>query len=381
MRIICAPDSFKESMTAHEAAEAMARGIHRTSPQAQVDLCPIADGGEGTVAAMLAATGGESRSSRLRGPLGEEVSAVWGLLGRQSGEPITAVIEMAAASGLVLSPPGHRYPMRASTFGTGQMILAALDAGAQRILLGIGGSATNDGGTGMAQAMGVHFIDINGQIITETMCGGLIPRIHRIDISRLDPRIAHARIIVACDVTNPMTGLNGASHIYGPQKGATPSQVAQLDAALEHLASLFERQLGKQVRDVPGAGAAGGLGGGLLAFLHAELQRGIDVVLAATDFHRRVRGCDLCLTGEGKLDGQSLSGKACLGVAAAARGHGVPTVALVGCIGSEVEKTLQAGLSAYHVIGENIPAEESIRRGQELLETATEKVLRQWMKP
>jgi len=376
MKIICAPDSFKESMTAEQAAGAMQRGIHRVEPGAEVDLCPIADGGDGTVAAMLAATAGVARSTTVQGPLGDNVSAVWGMLGRQADVDETAVIEMAAASGLALLKPSDRDATQTSTFGTGQLIAAALDAGAKRILLGIGGSATNDGCCGAAQALGVRFINADGDPIDQPMTGGLIPSVATIDMSGLDKRIERTQIIVACDVTNPMTGPKGAAHIYGPQKGATQQQVLELDRALVHLADLFREQLSRDVRDGPGSGAAGGLGAGLMAFLDAKLESGVEMVLDATAFARRVGSCDLCLTGEGRLDGQSLSGKACLGVARVAQEHGVPTVALVGSIGPDVERTLDAGLSAYHAISGDLPLPEAIRRGEELLEAATAEAIR-----
>ncbi len=379
MKIICAPDSFKESLSAAEAADAMARGIKRAAADAQIDRCPIADGGEGTVDAMLAATGGQANVTQVRGPLGEPVSARWGLLGSTDAGPLTAVIEMAEASGLALVLPDQRDATRTTTFGTGMLIKAALDAGAERILMGIGGSATNDGGCGMAAALGVGFLDSDGAAMDgppAEVSGGMLTRIDSIDMSGLDPRIAGVQITVACDVSNPLTGANGASAIYGPQKGASPQQVELLDGALQHLAGLFARGLGKDIEHLPGAGAAGGLGGGLVAFLGAGLQPGIDLVLEAVGFEKRATDCDLCLTGEGRMDGQSLSGKACLGVAQAAGMQGVDTIALVGSVGSQADRTLDAGLKAYHVISEGVSLEESMRRAAELLEQATFNVIR-----
>lgn len=372
MKIICAPDSFKESMTAEAAARAMGRGIRRALPDAEVELCPIADGGDGTVDAMLAAMHGEARQTTVTGPRGGKVDARWGLFGDGA-----AVIEMAAASGMAILQADQRDPTLTTTFGTGELIAAALDAGARRILIGIGGSATTDGGAGCAQALGVRFIDDKGNEITEPMTGGLLSRIAGVDMTGRDPRIADAVITVACDVTNPMTGPQGAAHIYGPQKGATPRQVEDLDAALRHLADLMRDQLGRDVETIPGSGAAGALGAGLLAFCDATLDSGAKLVLEACKFHERVAGCDLCLTGEGRLDGQSLSGKACLTVAQAAKAAGVPTIALVGCLGEQVERTLEAGLHAYHAISEGLPTDEAIRRGEELLENKTAQILRQ----
>lgn len=377
MRILCAPDSFKESLTAAEAARAMARGVRKAAPQAQAEECPIADGGEGTVDAMLAATRGTQRLTRVAGPLNQPVQARWGLLGTQPHQPRTAVIEMAAASGLPRVPPHQRDPTRTTTFGTGELIRAALDEQARRIILGIGGSATCDGGCGAAQALGARFLDSHGQIIQEPITGGMLQRIAQIDLSTLDDRLRRAELVVACDVTNPLTGPDGAAYVYGPQKGATPQQVRLLDEGLAHLASLVEQATGQQLHLTPGAGAAGGLGYGAMAFLGGKLRRGIELVLDAVDLERRVRGCDLCLTGEGRLDGQSLSGKAILGVAQAAARQGVPTVALVGSLGPDAQRCLQAGLEGYIVIGEGLSQEESIARAASLLEDAAARLIAQ----
>lgn len=378
MHILCAPDSFKESLTAPEAAAAMARGIRAALPDATVDQCPIADGGEGTVEALVHATDGMLHRTQVRGPTGESVDATWGVLGEAADNGTTAVIEMAAASGLALVPEAQRDPMRTSTFGTGQLMAAALDHGARRIILGIGGSATNDAGCGAAQALGVRFIDADGREINEPIAGGLLERIARIDLSQLDARLADSQLTVACDVINPLTGDQGAAHVYGPQKGATPEMVRALDDGLRHFAKLCRAQLGRDVEAMPGAGAAGGMGGGMVALLGATLRPGVAIVLDAVNFARRVSGCDLCLTGEGRLDGTSLSGKACLGVAQAAKKANVPTVAIVGCLGDDVQRTLDAGLHAYHAIGEGLPAAESMRRAAELVEQTTQRIVRDW---
>ena len=379
VKIICAPDSFKESLSAPDAARAMARGIERERRDADVDLCPVADGGDGTVEALLAATVGEAKVTSVHGPLGRPwVKARWGLLGRRGDEPLTAVIEMAAASGLAILPPADRDPTRTTTLGTGVLIRAALDAGAKRIIVGIGGSAPNDGGCGMAMALGAAFIDLEGRLMTDgPPTGGTLERIGEIDLAGLDSRIVNTPITIACDVTNPLTGPDGAAYIYGPQKGALPEQVEQLDKGLAHLGRLFREQLGQGVESMPGAGAAGGLGAGMVAFLNATLRPGIDLVLDAVGFERRVADRDLCLTGEGRLDGQSLSGKACLGVAAAAAGRRVETIALVGSIGPGAERTLDAGLKAYHEIGPGLPVAESIAGAGELMEQAAARVVRE----
>lgn len=344
MKVLCCPDSFKESISATDAAEAMARGVRAAG--AEADVCPLADGGEGTVEALVAATGGELRVTRVRGPLGDHVEAAWGLLPDGA-----AVIELAAAAGLALVPTDQRDPEKTTTFGVGELIAAALDAGAQRIILGIGGSATTDGGCGAAQALGVKFAGIDGW-----PRGGVLSSIHAIDRSGLDPRLANVTITVACDVTNPLTGPNGAAHVYGPQKGATLNQVDRLDAGLRHLASLCDAD-----DAMPGAGAAGGFGYGAVAFLGATLQRGIDLVLDAVKFDERVADCDMILTGEGKLDAQTLSGKTIAGVLNRSRNK--PVTALVGRVEGQPP-------CAFRVIGEGLPAVESMRRAGELLEKA-----------
>ncbi|MCE9590307.1 MAG: glycerate kinase [Planctomycetes bacterium] len=378
MKIVCAPDKFKGSLTARQAAAAMAAGAGRALPGAVIDQCPVADGGEGTVDAMLAATGGARRVTAVTGPVGEPVRAEWGTFDGADGA--TAVIEMAAASGLALVPRFERDPAKTTTWGTGELLMAALDAGVSRIILGIGGSATNDGGVGAAAALGVRFLDGLGSLIpAATLCGGILDQIVGIDTTWIDPRLARVRITVACDVSNPMTGPNGAASVYGPQKGATPAQVEMLDRNLRHLAELFRSELGRDVEHLPGAGAAGAMGGGLMAFLGAELSPGIAMVLDAVGFDRRVAGAALCMTGEGRLDGGSLAGKVCVGVARTAAKHDVRTVALVGATGPGVERAGEAGLAAVRVIGEGLPQEESILRAAELLEKAAERAVREFV--
>ncbi len=374
MKFVIAPDSFKESIGAPQAAQAIARGILKVFPGAECDLCPIADGGEGTVEALVAATGGQMRATEVMGPLGERVTAAWGLL----GDGKTAVVEMAAASGLPMVPVAKRNPMLTTTYGTGELIKAALDAGVTKIILGIGGSATTDGGTGAAQALGYRFMDAGQAEIKAPMAGGLLSKVVWIDSSGADPRLKHVTVLVACDVTNPLTGRNGSAAIYGPQKGATPEMVRLLDDGLAYLAEVIERDLGRDVQDLPGAGAAGGLGAGAMAFLNAKLSPGIGLVLDAVGFDARVRGAAACLTGEGRIDGQSLAGKACLGVANGALTHGVKTWALVGSAGPGAEDAIAAGLAGYDVIGKGLTKEESMRRAGELLEAAGERWAKAW---
>ncbi len=346
MRIVVAPDSFKEALSARQVCEAIARGIRRARPDATIDLLPMADGGEGTVDALVAATNGQLRESTVTGPLGEPVRACWGLLGDGGG---TAVLEMAAASGLGLVPPDRRNPLLTTTFGTGELIAAALDSGVRRILIGIGGSATNDGGTGAAEALGVRFVDRNGRVLPSGLSGGQLGRIARVDVASRDPRIGRVPIEVACDVDNPLCGPRGAAAVYGPQKGADPESVRILDANLAHMADVIQRDLGKDVRDIPGAGAAGGLGAGLLAFFDAKLRPGIQMVMDALRFSERIAGADLIITGEGRLDRQSMMGKLIEGVGRAAKSAGVPVIALVGSVGQGADDAREV-LESYHCI-------------------------------
>lgn len=369
-----APDSFKESLSAEAAARAMAAGIAQVDPLIEIDRCPISDGGEGFVAALSAAANGTAQQTVAAGPLADPVEAAWATLPDQ-----TAVIEMAAASGLERLTPAQRNPLHTTTLGTGQLIAAALERGCRKILVGLGGSATTDGGAGMAQALGVRFFDRDGQRITRPLCGGVLREITRIDTDAVLPALPGTQVQVACDVTNPLTGPTGAAAIYGPQKGATPDQVAQLDDGLRHLARLIREQLKLEVEHVPGAGAAGGLGAGLIAFAGAALTSGIDLVLDATRFAERVAACDLCLTGEGRLDGQSLSGKAILGIARLAESHGVPTIALVGSADHDAAATLNHGLHAYHEISAGHPRKYAMQNAAELLAHKTESVVREWI--
>jgi glycerate kinase len=371
MRIVIAPDSFKGSLTALAAAEAMERGALRVFGGAAVAKVPIADGGEGTVEALVAATNGRIEEREVRGPLGEPVRARWGVLG--GGD--TAVIEMAAASGLPLVPRDRRDPRVTTTYGTGELLRAALDAGITNLVVGIGGSATNDGGTGMARALGVRFLDAAGADLPEG--GAALARLARIDLSGLDPRVASARITVACDVTNPLTGPRGASAIYGPQKGATPDMVRELDAALARFATVAAQATGRDVAGAAGAGAAGGLGAGLLFFTPARLRPGVEIVLESTGFEEKVRDADLVLTGEGRTDAQTAMGKAPVGVAKVAKRHGVPVVCVSGGLGDGAEDVLAEGIDA---VVDMIPApmalEEAMARAAELLEAGAERACR-----
>jgi glycerate 2-kinase len=340
MKIIIAPDSFKESLSSIEAARQIGAGFREIFPDAEILELPVADGGEGTVEALVAATGGEIRKARVSGPMGTPVEAFYGV----SGNGRTAVIEMAAASGLALVPADRRNPLLTSSSGTGQLIRRALDDGLQHLIIGIGGSATNDAGAGMLQALGVRLLDGQGRDLPGG--GGALGRLAAIDVSGLDPRLRECRIEVACDVDNPLTGERGASAVYGPQKGATPAMVAELDANLALFARRVERDLGRSMETVPGAGAAGGMGGALLAFLGARLRPGVEIVLDAIDLKTLVRDADLVITGEGRIDGQSASGKTPVGVARVAVEQGVPVIALAGSLGRDAEDVLACGIEA-----------------------------------
>ena len=327
MKIIIAPDSFKESLSAEGVANAIGRGFAEVFPAAELVLLPVADGGEGTTDALVAATSGQRISQKATGPLGQQVDAFWGILGdgeTQAKSEVNgqiAVIEMAAASGLDLITPEQRDPLKATTRGTGELILAALDHGAEHIIVGLGGSATNDAGAGMLQALGVKLLDETGVDIPAG--GGSLAQLHSIDLSQMDSRLQHVRFEVACDVDNPLVGPNGASAIFGPQKGATPDLVERLDKNLEHFAKLTLAATGKDIVNAPGAGAAGGLGGAFLGYLNANLKSGIDIVLDAVAFESHLEGASLVISGEGRIDSQSIRGKTPVGVSKRAKAAGL----------------------------------------------------------
>jgi glycerate kinase len=371
MRVVIAPDKFKGSLTALQAAQAMARGVMRAVKDASVDLIPMADGGEGTVDALVAATGGSHHEVWVTGPLGAKVLARFGLL----GDGRTAAIEMAAASGLVLAPREERNPLIATTRGTGELLLEAIAAGARRVILGIGGSATNDGGAGLGQALGYGLLDAEGHELGPG--GGSLGRLARIDRPERRAEFDGIEVLVACDVTNPLCGPEGASAVYGPQKGATPEMVKVLDANLRHLAGVIARDLGISIAELPGSGAAGGLGGGLVAFAGGRLERGVDLIIDAVNLAGRLGGADLCLTGEGAIDEQSAFGKTAVGVGRLARSLGCPTLALAGTIGPGAEAVLEQGIDAYFSICAGpIGLEQAMAQAGELLERVTEQVLR-----
>jgi glycerate kinase len=368
-RIVVAPQSLKGSLDAPQVGEAIARGIRRVLANASVTVIPVADGGEGTVRALVAATGGQLRRAIVSGPLGAPVEAEYGILGAAAGAAATAVVEMASASGLPLVPAEARDPGAASTFGTGELMRAALDAGCGELLIGIGGSATNDGGAGMAQALGARLLDAEGH---ELPRGGLaLGRIDRIDVSGLDARIRAATVRVACDVSNPLLGPTGATAVYGAQKGVTPDLAPLLDAALARFAATIAQDLGVEVAEIPGAGAAGGLGAGLLAFAGARLVPGAELVLDALQFTSRIAGADLVITAEGQLDAQTRNGKSVGAVARAAHDAGARVIALAGRVALSDADLEALGLDAALPIADGpLMLAESMARAAPLLEEA-----------
>ncbi|WP_052350813.1 glycerate kinase [Paenibacillus gorillae] len=470
MKIIAAPDSFKGSLSAVEAAAAIARGVRRALPQADVIEVPVADGGEGTLSCLLAATGGQRVEAEVTGPMGKPVHATYGLLGRaeyesqdesrkqDSGEdahrnpdtgenyggslvaygegdlgenanrslgavgnhngslascgeddlgedaqarlgegwgvddeqPVAAemtghvanrsgiaVVEMAEASGLMLVPLHDRNPLLASTYGTGQLLRHALDAGCRQFVLALGGSATNDGGAGMLQALGMKLLGHEGKPIAEGIGGGSLIDIAAIDDSEFDSRIAESRFIIATDVGSPFVGPNGASQVFGPQKGADPAMVQQLEEGMTAWADLIAGKTGVSLHELPGAGAAGGLGGAFLAFFPAAVRRGIDVIMDYTGLRRQLDGAALVLVGEGRMDGQTAAGKAPMGVALEAKRLGIPAIALAGSVGSGIEPLYDAGIvSAHSIVNGPMSLEEAMSRTAELLEQAAEQVVR-----
>lgn len=371
MRVIVAPDSFKGTLSAPEAAEAMAAGIRSVMPAADIDLIPVADGGEGTTEVLVKATGGRLREHEVLGPLGNPVRATWGIL----GDGRTAVVETASASGWRLVPADRRNPGFTTTYGTGELILAALDAGVKRIIVGLGGSGTNDGGAGMAEALGARLLDGQGRQLARG--GEALLGLKRIDLTALDRRLSAVEIIGACDVANPLLGPEGASLVYGPQKGATPDQARVLDEALGILSAVLRHQTGLDVSAIRGGGAAGGLGAGLAAFLNARLTRGIDLVLDAVGFDERIAGADAIVTGEGSLDRQWKYGKALQGVLERASRAGIPVYAIAGIIeGPASVYTGPGGFAGVtSLVGAGVTRLEAERRARELLRLQTAALL------
>lgn len=356
MKIVIAPDSYKESLSAVDVAQAIEKGFREIFPDAEYVSVPVADGGEGTVDAMISATKGSKITTTVTGPLGEPVTACWGM----SGDGKTAIIEMAEASGLALVPIEQRNPLITTSYGTGELILRALDNGARNIIIGIGGSATNDGGAGMMQALGARLTDANGKEIGQG--GGSLLSLNGIDISGLDERLESCVINVACDVTNPLIGENGASRIFGPQKGACEKMIVELDSNLSHFADVIKKHLHIDVKNAPGAGAAGGMGAALMAFLGADLRSGVEIVTEALNLEEHIHDCSLVITGEGRMDSQSIRGKVPVGVAAVAKKYRKPVIGIAGSLTSDVAIVHQYGIDAvFSVLNSIGTLEEALK--------------------
>lgn len=370
MKIVLAPDSFKESMTAKEACEAMEKGIKKADPDVTCVQVPMADGGEGTMQSLVDATRGNIHSLQVTGPLGNQVMAQYGIL----GDGKTGIIEMSSASGIHLVPSEQRNPLITTTYGTGQLIKACLDCGVEKLLIGIGGSATNDGGAGVVQALGGKLLDQDGKELR--FGGGELNKLHTIDLTEFDPRIKNVVVEVACDVNNPLCGEKGASHVFGPQKGATAEIVQRLDANLKHYAGIIHKQLGKDVIDVPGAGAAGGLGAGLLVFLNGTLKRGIDLVIEYAHLEEIVKNADMIWTGEGSIDFQTQFGKTPYGVAAVAKKYNKPVIAFAGRVGEDIDVLYEKIDAVFGIMQGVTSLEAALKQGPVNLEKTAENVMR-----
>ncbi|HHF6576831.1 TPA: glycerate kinase [Haemophilus influenzae] len=371
MKFVIAPDSFKESLTALEVATAIETGFKRVFPDADYVKLPMADGGEGTVQSLVDATQGKLIECEVTAPLGDKVKSFFGL----SGDGKTAIIEMAAASGLHLVPPEKRNPLLTTSYGTGELIKLALDLGVESFILGIGGSATNDGGVGMLQALGMQCLDSQDKPIG--FGGAELANIVKIDVQQLDPRLQQVHIEVACDVNNPLCGECGASAIFGPQKGATPEMVKQLDAALSHFAEIAERDCGKQIRDQAGAGAAGGMGGGLLLLPSVQLKAGIQIVLDRLRLIDYVKDADVVITGEGRIDAQSIMGKTPIGVARTAKQFNKPVIAIAGCLREDYDVVFDHGIDAvFPIIHQLGDLSDILKQGEQNLISTAQNVAR-----
>ncbi|MCT0042659.1 glycerate kinase [Weissella confusa] len=373
MKFVIAPDSFKESMTAKAAAVAIQAGLQKIYPDADYELVPMADGGEGTVQSLVDATEGEIITADVQNPLHETVSAFYGVLGDQQ----TAVIEMSAASGIQFVTTETKNPLITTTYGTGQLIKDALDRGMRRFIIGLGGSATNDGGAGMAEALGVRFLDENGQQIARG--GAALATLHEIDMSNLDPRVAESEFLLASDVTNPLVGETGASAVFGPQKGATPAMVAELDAALTNYAAVIKAQLGVDLANTPGAGAAGGLGAGTLAFTQAKMQSGISLVVEATELVAKAANADVAFVGEGAIDFQTQYGKTPMGAAQAVKqaSPNAKVIGLAGYVGDGIDALYDLGIDAvFSIVPGAVDLPTAMKTGEANLTRTAENIAR-----
>ncbi|EGD52480.1 glycerate kinase [Thermoanaerobacter ethanolicus JW 200] len=370
MKILIAPDKFRGSLSAFEVADSIEKGILKVFPKAVIEKVPMADGGEGTVESLVDATGGKIIKTNVKDPLFRDIESFYGIL----GDGKTAVIEMAAASGLYLLKDYERNPMITTTYGTGQLIKDALDRGCRKFIIAIGGSATNDGGAGMASALGVKFYDKDG--IEIGLGGGELSKIYSIDTSNLDDRLKECEFIVACDVANPLIGENGASRVYGPQKGATKEMVEVLDKNLEHYGKLLEKYFNKKIIDVPGSGAAGGLGAGLMAFLNAQLKSGIEIITETLKLEEKIKEADIVISGEGKIDFQTAFGKTISGIAKLCKKHNKPLIVIAGTV-EDIEKLYEIGVSSvFSTMEKPMSLEDAVKNAPTLLEKSAERIFR-----
>lgn len=370
MKILIAPDKFRGSLSALRVADSIEKGILKIFPKAIIEKVPMADGGEGTVESLVDATGGKIIKTKAKDPLGRDIESFYGIL----GDGKTAVIEMAAASGLYLLKDYERNPMITTTYGTGQLIKDALDRGCRKFIIAIGGSATNDGGAGMAMALGVKFYDKYGREIG--LGGGELSKIYSIDTSNLDDRLKECEFIVACDVANPLIGENGASRVYGPQKGATKEMVEVLDKNLEHYGKLLEKYFHKKIIDVEGSGAAGGLGAGLMAFLNAQLKSGIEIITETLKLEEKIKEADIVISGEGKIDSQTAFGKAISGIAKLCKKHNKPLIVIAGMV-ENIENLYETGVSSiFSIVEKPMSLEDAIKNAPTLLEKSAERIFR-----
>ena len=371
MNILIAPNTFKGTLSATEAADVIERGVRRVLPDAITKKIPMADGGDGTMEALVTSAEGTYRETEVLDPLGRKRRALFGLI----DDGTTAVVEMAQASGLLFLSEAERNPLITSTYGTGQLINAALDTGARRIIIGIGGSATNDGGAGMAEALGIEFLNAEGKQLPRG--GGFLNELAHIKLETLDPRISLTKILVASDVTNPLTGINGASTVYGPQKGATPQMIDTLDGNLAHYAAIIMQDIGKDILTVPGGGAAGGLGAGLIAFLNAQLVSGFDLVSKTVRLVEHMREVDYVITGEGRIDSQTIEGKVPIGVARIAKNHGIPVLAIGGSIDGDLEVLRKEGITSFaSMVSSEVSLHQAMEHAKDVLSDVTMRAVR-----
>jgi glycerate kinase len=376
MKIIIAPDSFKGSLTAQAAASAIERGVRIAIPDAIIDIIPMADGGEGTLDALISSTNGEFKEIEASDPLSRPIKGKYGVL----GDGKTAVIEMAAVSGILLLKKEERNPLHTTTYGTGQLIQHALESGCNELIIGIGGSSTNDCGTGMAQALGVRFFRKDKTEITDKMCGGLLGEVAIIDTIGLHPAIQKSHLTAACDVKNPLLGKHGCTLMFSKQKGATPEIADQLEVKMKSFIDIAEKSIGKSVRNFPGAGAAGGLGAGLMLFLGAELEPGIGIVMNACNFSDRINNADLILTGEGKIDNQTTFGKTIAGIALCAKSAKIPVIAFGGVV-ENADNLYELGVTEiFPICPDTISLEQAMVEAPMLLQNTVERVMQKYRK-